>query len=143
MVNVDCLGLPKRDEPCGRCGWRYVGFHICFDASKPEPNIRGTKSSGGDNSINSRTKATSPEDRSAKLAEQSNAYWEAQREKMRPRNDKILGSYKEGKGLREVASLYGVAYQTVVNIIKQAEEDMGMEIMRRRGVTNKSLKGVN
>lgn len=118
---MDFLGLPRRDKPCERCGWRYLGFHVCFDASKPCP---------GEGILNPvKNKKT----RAAKASETMTARWEEHREHFRERDAEIVVEYKDGMGLRDIAEKHKMSHTTVIKVIRRAEADSGETIMRPRG----------
>jgi transposase-like protein len=126
------LGLPKRNDPCGRCGWVYEGFHICFDASKPEPGRQQVESPGG----NAPTKS------STKVSKRTSAprRYGAVRARRRDvsKDPHIIKAYKEGLGMRDIAKTFRVGYQTVKNIISAEEKRTGEKIMRPRGSASPS-----
>lgn len=121
------LGLEKRDNPCERCGWRYAGFHVCFDASKQIPEEGGTKPKK-----RQRREHITEAQRLA-LEEGSSERWARHREENRRRDEEIIKKYKQGNGLRSLSREYGIAYQTAMGIIRREEAVTGETIMRPVG----------
>lgn len=125
------LGLPKLDQPCGRCGWEYMGFHICFDKSKPEPGTvtQMQKSPGGSKPAKPRTKPTyQPRTDRARRRDTS-------------KDPGIVEAYKGGATMRDIAKEFAVGYQTVKNIINETEARTGEQIMRAKGVNARFVTG--
>ena len=120
---MEHVGLPRRDKPCERCGWRYVGFHICFDASKPCP--------GEGALVPASKKAKKKRGNSSEVQTER---WAAFREQHRERDDQIVSGYQEGLGLRDLAFKYNISHTTVIKVIKRAEAERGETIMRPRGL---------
>lgn len=119
--------LPRRDEPCQRCGWKYVGFHVCFDASKPCPGE-------GVVSATKRVKRKSNPD-SSKSLRPKGRYWN--HEENKERNKLIVALYKEGLGLKEIGKRYDISHQAVLKVINKFEAATGEKVMRPRGVNNR------
>lgn len=128
------LGLPKLDQPCGRCGWLYKGFHICFDASKPEPGTKTTppKNPGGFVPHKSTTKVTN---RASGTRRSGSA---GARRRDTSKDPHIVEAYKNGVGMRGIAKEFAVGYQTVKNIINAEEARTGQKIMRAKGTVSPS-----
>lgn len=123
---MEYVGLPRRDKPCERCGWRYVGFHVCFDASKPCP---------GEGSLDPTSKKvikkTAP--KRVNVSKTLTERWEAHRAQFRERDAAIVSGYEEGFALRELADQFGISHSTVIKAIRRAEVETGKTIMRPRG----------
>lgn len=128
-IRRSMLGQPRLDKPCERCGWRWQGFHICFDASKPVRGERRAKNPGG-------TSSEKSSNSDSKLTDRQRLY----RDKTRERDAQILDSYKDGYAMRDLVKMYKAGYQTVINIIRAAEAETGEKIMRPRGSTNQNTK---
>lgn len=103
-----------------------MGFHVCFDASKPCPG-EGSLAPAPKKGKTAAKKSESPQSRR----------WDAQREHFQERDEQIVTDYKAGMGLRHLAEKNSISHTTVIKIIRRAEEDSGEKIMRPRGANNR------
>lgn len=114
-----------RDDPCEKCGWKFLGFHVCVDKSIPlDPKI--AKKYG----LGRKTGPLSFAQEEA-LAAARNARWERHYAENAERNQKIVDRYKEQVGYRELAAEFGLSYQTVSSIIHRAAKVGDVEIRPR------------
>lgn len=133
MPDTSMLGLPRLDEPCQRCNWKYEGYHVCFDASTEYSGEGFVEFPEGKPAKRPRAKATGSNNSRLDAANEGyQAYIDKRRAHNAPRDLLIIETYKSGKGLRETAAEFGVGYQTVVNLIKNLEHVSGEKIMRSR-----------
>lgn len=106
--------MKLRKKRC-HCGWKYPGFHICIDLSKPL-----------DPQIIHKLKITPSHQRS--LEEGRAARWERHRDEMFKRDQKIVQRYKEGASYKTLAEEFGIANATVMGIIHRAKDRGEVEI---------------
>lgn len=139
-------GYIKAEAPCERCGWKYKGWHVCFDASKKVPGEgqidSPRKKSSGSSSLG-RTLPERTDEHRANISAANLARWERKRELQRPRDLEIIEKYKGGSGLWDLSKEYGIAYKTVIAIIRREEDATGEVIMRPPGHTNAHRKEVS
>ena len=114
-----------RDTPCERCGWKYPGFHICVDLSRPLDPAIAKKHRPQPSHIRSEALIQMLQDGRAKR-------WERHREEMAERDAEIVRLYKTGLGFRVLAAQFGIAYQTARNVIRRAEAN-GEVVVRDPG----------
>jgi hypothetical protein len=126
---MEYVGLPRRDQPCSRCGWRYVGFHICFDASMPCP---------GEGRLTQTSKKAKKD--KGRASEVQTERWATFREQHQERDIQIVSEYQGGTSLRDLAFKHNISHTTVIKIIKRAEEERGETIMRPRGLNYRHVK---
>lgn len=116
--------MKLRDQPCERCGWRYPGFHVCVDLSKPiDPRIMKKHTD--------RYAAVRTAEHRRKLSEGAYERWERHREEMAPRDAKIVAAYKDGMTYRELAIEFHLAQQTIMGIIHRAAENGEVQVRPR------------
>lgn len=100
--------MKLRDKRC-HCGWKFPGFHICVDTSKPlDPAL-----------VKKLNKGLSANHFSA-LQDGRSARWERHREENMRRDAEIVKEYKDGSSYKTLAQKYGIAHQTVMGVIKRA-----------------------
>ncbi len=121
-------GYIRADQPCPRCGWKYKGWHVCFDASKKVPG-EGQLTLPEPQKVDGR----STPDRKSRASRSQAERWERKREENRPRDEAIVQSYKDGATLRALESSYSLSFKTVMSIIKRHEEETGETVMREPG----------
>lgn len=109
---------------CDRCrtsrGWQ--GFHVCFDASKPEPNTP--------------VKEKKPvETTRFNMSESQTERRAREREAVRSRDLEIVRTYNEEQvSTSTLRRMFGVSQHTVLRILHEAEEE-GRTVVRARGHT--------
>jgi hypothetical protein len=130
-------GYIKAKTPCPRCGWKYEGWHVCFDASKKIPgegvvDPLKKKSGGKATVVYERT-----EEHRQAISETNKTRWAKIHEKNKERDSAIVAEYKEGTALWPLSKKYGIAYKTVIAVIRRYEEATGEQVMRSPGVNNR------
>jgi DNA-binding NarL/FixJ family response regulator len=114
-----------RDTPCETCGWKYPGFHICVDLSKPVENRIQNKH-------NAMQRQTVSSEQKKRLADGLTERWRKHRMDTRDRDRKIVEAYKSGMGMNAISREFGPAYQTVRLILHRAA-DRGEITVRAQG----------
>ena len=111
-----------RDIPCGDCGWKFKGFHICLDLS--DPAVREVVPGPGRKPRVSRAVAGS--DRAASIRA-----FHANDPRKVERNREIIRLYNElDMTMREVAEKMAIDPTTVRNILHRAADE-GDVIIRK------------
>lgn len=117
--------MKLRDVPC-KCGWKFLGFHICIDLSSPEPTAP--------KSHKKRFHEMSPAQKAA-WDESQKLRWQEHHDKHRDRDAKIVERYNEGNvGYRALSEEFGCAHTTIQRVLKNAEL-AGQTVIRKRGKT--------
>lgn len=112
--------VKMRAEPCGKCGWKYEGFHVCVNLSEPDMKKVGpTKVTRA----RKKSESNSSEDRLSAARLKDHQFKE--------RNKEIVRLYVvEQKTMREIAKEMLLDDATVMNILHQAK-DRGEITIRR------------
>ena len=134
------LGLPRRATPCDRCGWRYEGFHVCFDASKPCPG-EGVIDSHAKKVKKKLTTGHTSEGRSS-ISRSVTERWDQYREENRARDEEMIELYRSGMSTKDVGLKFDISHQTVLKVLKREEANTGETIVRPRGLNLRHMKEV-
>ena len=123
-----------REDPC-QCGWRFEGFHICVDLSKPEPKLpkikrQPVKKKPVRDRRSDAIKST-PEWRN-NISKAMKEYFEKERVKNKDRDDNIVRFYIEGDTVKELSELFCMRRQTILKILHRARDE-GRVTMRPSG----------
>lgn len=117
--------------PC-KCGWRYPGFHICVDLSRPIPREIAIKHGIIPDPEKKKKKIQRSEDHMAAINDGRAARWQRHREETAERDLQILDEYKNGMGFRQISIKHGMGYGTVVKVMKRFANE-GLVDIRPRG----------
>lgn len=124
-------------NPSCRCGWKFAGFHICVDLTKPCPE-EGLLSLSPAERRSDSVKFASGMVEDGCITEKA---WDAidkvqsrRATRDRDRDEKILLMYGEGKiGLRRLAEDLDLGYDLVRRVVHNASE-AGVLTIRVRGL---------
>lgn len=117
--------MKMRDVPCKQCGWRYPGFHVCVDLSKPIDTKISNRHIQAHNQKISQSHLDA-------LQRGKTERWERHRDETANRDAKIVALYRAGDGMKPLAKDFSIAFQTIRGILKRAE-DRGEVTIRPRG----------
>ena len=96
--------MKLRDQPCAQCGWKFPGFHVCVDLSKPcaeEGQIKVKKVA--------KTKPAA-------------SNWRERRASHAERDKEMIEKYGLGSSYRDLAEEYGISKRTVMRVMHKADE---------------------
>lgn len=116
-----------RDKNC-KCGWKFPGFHVCVDLSRPDPKILGV------NHFPKGTKERPNMTASTRLALSEAAQRRAAREREAnaPRDARIVERYNEGDiSVAETARMFEISRNNAAEILRRA----GCEIRKPGGAS--------
>ena len=111
-----------REKPCETCGWKYPGFHVCVDLSKPseaEQRIR-------------QRKGAQTEDHLQRLQDGRAERWQQYHQENSARYDAMAEMYKKGRSMRDIAKEFNTSHQTINRILRE-KEAQGLLTIRPRG----------
>lgn len=101
-----------RNEPCGRCGWKYPGYHLCLNLSEPMMQKVGPTVT---KRVRKKAESSSTEDR------ESNA--RLRDVHFKERNKKIVRLYAvEKMSMGEIAKELLIDDSTVMNVLHTAKD---------------------
>jgi DNA invertase Pin-like site-specific DNA recombinase len=107
------------ETPCERCGWEWEGFHICFDASKPEPGKE--------------KKERSVTWREA-LSNAAVVRWEEHHEANIQRDLDIVERYKQGASYSILEKEFSISRGTLMRVMHKAQNE-GRVVIRPQGMS--------
>ena len=112
-------GNPRRDKPCERCGWRWEGFHVCFDRSVKVEGEGVPKPVSVARHRNGNTKERSDAAREM-ASEAAKLRWERYHESMRPRDSKIEEMYRQGYSYSQMRERFNMSADALLQVVKRA-----------------------
>lgn len=117
--------MKLRSIPC-KCGWKFIGDHICVDPERPlDPAVARKHGI--------RLKGAGPI--SAVTDEQREAFEEYSKQ-VSSREAEMIARYMDGFGIKKISDDLGAGNGTVAKVLKRAEE-AGVLKVRARGVNNR------